>query len=412
MKPLLFDTFHGRLRLEGLLTTRTGLHIGAGGSGDLLGTDLPVVRDGAGQPFLPGSSLKGVIRSAAEALLRGAPFTGASGSKRPLWTCELIGGDPCVTEDRVKEIREEKNRTAAAEGTGRPVHREVAEVVWDESCTVCRLFGSLALASRVRFPDLPLAGELPVLELRNGVGIDRDRGLAADRVLYDFEAIPPETPFRLTVVVDNPSDEDVGLLLYLFNELDSGHLALGGKTSRGLGRVRVVWHRIVETSLQKDNPFAEMLSSRELLSRPAAEAEEPEEQPEETPAETGPALPATGDPQAWKALADLLEELPEIDKTLLGQRGAEHGLTKSNLDDKLGLGLDSNRKAWDTALERLVETGFLVEREGRLYVASQVVPLSEPEEEENQEPTERPPELQAVIDHYVGALARLWEEAC
>lgn len=409
MKPLLFDTFHGRLRLEGLLTTRTGLHIGAGGSGELLGTDLPVVRNSAGQPFLPGSSLKGVIRSAAEALLRGAPFAGASGSKRPLWTCELIGGDPCVTEARVKEIREEKSRAAAADDAGR-THREVAEVVWEESCTVCRLFGSLALASRVRFPDLPLAGELPVLELRNGVGIDRDRGLAADKVLYDFEAIPPETPFRLTVVVDNPSDEDVGLLLYLFNELDCGHIALGGKTSRGLGLVRVVWQRIVETTLQKGNPFAEMLSSRDLLSRPAAE--EPEEQPEETPAEAGPSLPATGDPQAWKALAELLEELPEIDKTLLGQRGAEHGLTKNNLNDKLGLGLDSSRKAWDTALERLVETGFLVKREDRLYVASQIVSLSEPEEEETQEVTERPPELQAVIDHYVGALARLWEEAC
>ena len=163
MSDLLLDTFHGRVRLEGILTTRTSLHIGAGGSGDPLATDLPVVRDAEGRPYVPGASLKGVLRSAAESLYRG-------GGRK---VCDVVAGAPCVTHKRLEELRKQPD----SENRGA---RWVAEEVWKESCPVCRLFGSPALAGRVRFPDLLLVGEPPEFELRNGVGINRDRGIAAD----------------------------------------------------------------------------------------------------------------------------------------------------------------------------------------------------------------------------------------
>lgn len=394
MSAVLFDTFQGRLRLEGLLTTRTGLHIGAGGSGDPLGTDLPVVRDGSGRPYIPGSSLKGVLRSAAEALLHGAPFA-EKAIKPDLWSCRMMSGEPCVDHKTVEKLREEKTEDAG---------REVAEAVWDSSCTVCRLFGSLAMASRVRFPDLPLVGDLPGMELRNGVGIDRDKGLAADRVLYDFEAVPPGTSFRLTVVLDNPEDSDAGLILYLFHELDQGNLALGGKTSRGLGQVGVAWESIVETRIEKGNPFAELLSSRDLLETAAPAAPGMENAPAE------PSLPSTGDPAAWKALADLLLELPDIDNERLGAAGKERGLSKENLNEKLGLGLEGGRakKVWNYALSKLGDCGFLIKK------GEKWVPASRAAAEEKVRQTEAPARtgaLQDVIDRFVGALARRWE-AC
>jgi CRISPR-associated protein Csm3 len=422
MTARLFDTFNGRLRLEGMLTTRTALHIGAGGGGDLLGTDLPVVRDGSGRPYIPGSSLKGVLRSAAEALFHGAPF--ADRSPRPLvWACRVMNGLPCVTHVRVKEAREKGEReererrdrerqeqadgdTGAGEGAAPPldVSRMVAETVWDESCSVCRLFGSLEIASRVRFPDLPLAGDLPVLELRNGVGIDRDKGLAADGVLYDFEAVPPGTSFRLTVVLENPDDIDAGLLLYLFHELDQGNLALGGKASRGLGLVQVQWEKVVETCLKEGSPFAHLLSNQDLLN-PSVQAGP------ETERASAPSLPATGDPAAWQAIADLLLELPEVDKGILGQRAGERGLTKENINKKLGLGLDEGkaRKAWDHALKHLVASGFLIEKNGQMIVAARAAA----EERAQEAATPRPAvELQQIMDRFVGALARRWQEAC
>jgi len=406
MSALLFDTFTGRLRLEVLLTTRTALHIGAGGSGDPLGTDLPVVRDGSGRPYIPGSSLKGVLRSAAEALFHGAPF--ADRSPRPaLSACRIMAGLPCVTHQRVDEVRKEKEAEDHAQNDrSRPldISRMVAEMVWAESCSVCRIFGSLELASRARFPDLPLAGDLPPLELRNGVGIDRDKGLAADRVLYDFEAVPPGTSFRLTVVLDNPDDADAGLLLYLFHELDQGNLALGGKASRGLGLVQVQWESIVETRIREENPFADLLSRRDLLKSPT-QTEAPVEEP------AGPKLPTTGDPAAWQTIADLVLELKEADRSFLGQRASERGLTKANLNERLGLGLDEKkaRKAWDYILDRLVSCGFLVEKNGKLIPAA----LAAAEERKTEAPSGRPAlVLQEVIDRFVGALGRRWEEAC
>ena len=60
-------TFLGKLVLEGEIVCQTGLHIGAGkGSLEIGGSDNPVVKDAAGRPYIPGSSLRGKIRSLLE----------------------------------------------------------------------------------------------------------------------------------------------------------------------------------------------------------------------------------------------------------------------------------------------------------------------------------------------------------
>ena len=57
----------GKLILEGDLTCQTGLHIGAGkGSLEIGGADNPVVKDAFGLPYVPGSSLRGKLRSLLE----------------------------------------------------------------------------------------------------------------------------------------------------------------------------------------------------------------------------------------------------------------------------------------------------------------------------------------------------------
>src|ERR1700724_63416 len=57
----------GKLILSGELHCETGLHIGAGkGSLEIGGADNPVVKDAFGLPYIPGSSLRGRIRSLLE----------------------------------------------------------------------------------------------------------------------------------------------------------------------------------------------------------------------------------------------------------------------------------------------------------------------------------------------------------
>ncbi|MGB7439987.1 MAG: type III-A CRISPR-associated RAMP protein Csm3 [Coleofasciculaceae cyanobacterium] len=75
-KPLL-----GKFRLTSTLVVETGLHIGGGGENlDIGGLDKPVIRDPlTQQPYLPGSSIKGKLRSTLERLLR-KPLNRGGGS--------------------------------------------------------------------------------------------------------------------------------------------------------------------------------------------------------------------------------------------------------------------------------------------------------------------------------------------
>jgi CRISPR-associated protein Csm3 len=60
----------GKIRIESTLLVETGLHIGGGGETlDIGGLDKPVIRDPlTQQPYLPGSSIKGKLRSILERL--------------------------------------------------------------------------------------------------------------------------------------------------------------------------------------------------------------------------------------------------------------------------------------------------------------------------------------------------------
>ncbi|MBO3464363.1 type III-A CRISPR-associated RAMP protein Csm3, partial [Aetokthonos hydrillicola] len=79
-KPLL-----GKVTINTHLIVETGLHIGGGGENlDIGGLDKPVIRDPITQyPYLPGSSIKGKLRSILERLLN-KPLnrTGGSGTYR------------------------------------------------------------------------------------------------------------------------------------------------------------------------------------------------------------------------------------------------------------------------------------------------------------------------------------------
>lgn len=106
-------------------------------------------------------------------------------------------------------------------------------------------WGSPERASLVWFEDaVALDGVL--LELRDGVGIDRNRGTAARGVLYNREVIPKGTRFRLLLRVEAVERLREGVTqaeAKTFAEAVAASLAsgvaLGGRTSAGLGRVRL-----------------------------------------------------------------------------------------------------------------------------------------------------------------------------
>lgn len=228
--PLFSGILH-RTRITGQLRCATALRIGAGkNSLDSMATNLPVMKEAGGQPYLPGSSLKGVLRSQVEGILRGqAEHKG----QPPLrWACDPISQtDRCIQDDTDDSNgRSEKQRPVQDRA------REVRRRVEKDTCLACRIFGAQSLGSHVLFSDARLSnGQPPVLtEIRDSVALDRDLCRAAYQRKYNFEVVPAGTLFDLQILIlDLPEDLEGALVLGI-QMLEEGFARIGGFKSRGL----------------------------------------------------------------------------------------------------------------------------------------------------------------------------------
>jgi CRISPR-associated protein Csm3 len=171
-KPLL-----GKLTLTSQLSVETGLHIGGGGENlDIGGLDKPVIRDPLTKyPYLPGSSIKGKLRSTLERLLK-KPLnrTGGSGT----WRYESDD-----LKDGYTEV--EAARFIAYEGAS--------------TCQISRVFGSTG-GSKFWMPietarDEGLYEEnknnpTSTIQNQNCVRINRGRNAPARLIIRDSHLVP------------------------------------------------------------------------------------------------------------------------------------------------------------------------------------------------------------------------------
>jgi CRISPR-associated RAMP protein (TIGR02581 family) len=240
-----FDVLRERYRLTGELVTVSAVRVGSGKATDISASDAPIMRDGRGRPFLPGSSLKGALRAGLERVLRALNVPGRA-------VCDPLEKD--ATETRRHGDTETRRRPASCSATLQALKREREEQrrrqgpdaqvdvtlaeIQQGLCLTCALFGSAHFAGRLLVRDLPSVGDADVFpEVRDGVGIDRDLRRAAKGIKYDFECLPPGTVFRLELRLENPTDVHLALTLKALELLHEGDILLGGLTSRGLGRV-------------------------------------------------------------------------------------------------------------------------------------------------------------------------------
>lgn len=214
-----------RNRLTASLVFDTAWRIGSGKEGETM-SDLGVVLDPNGQPVLPGSSLKGKLRSTCETLSH------ALG----LRACMLnhdASGVRCTSDVTYYSRVREDYREALRKGL-----QNRLQWIDDNTCDVCKLFGSPLQAGRLWVSDGMLAEWAAVVQVRDGVVIDRDSQTAVDGLKYDYEVVPPGSRFQICIDLDNPTDQDMALLGAALFEWHAGS-SLGGFTSRGLGRFRL-----------------------------------------------------------------------------------------------------------------------------------------------------------------------------
>ena len=202
-----------RYVVEGELVADTPVHVGAA-FGQLV-TDLPLARDGADHFYLPGTSLAGPIRHW---------WSRRWADERTFFGRTPEGGDG-----------EEEGH-----------------------------------ASFVVVEDAPVR-ERAVFETRDGVGIDRRTGGAAEGIKYDREVLPRGTRFTFRMAIDEwqgqasavpkppspqqdarapsqPPDREATRhrLGALILALEAGHIRFGAAKTRGLGRLKLSGTRVGE----------------------------------------------------------------------------------------------------------------------------------------------------------------------
>jgi len=227
----IFSTFKNRYFITAELVMDQPLHIGKGTSLEPLGTDLPVIKTPEGLPLIPGSSVKGVLRSELERILRTFESQNLIISKNRLRACAVFD-KPCVSNQQKEEL--EKNSIM----DGKVDEEDFTQKLWDKTCTACRIFGSPWMASRVYIKDMLLLSDPEfsrLSEIRHGVGIDRDTGTASKHAKFDYEVVPAKARFKFEAILENVEQWEVGLIGLILTFWARGELAIGGMTSRGLG---------------------------------------------------------------------------------------------------------------------------------------------------------------------------------
>lgn len=235
----------GKVVFKGNIVLKTGLHIGGSQeSMQIGGLDLPVIRDsGNNLPYIPGSSLKGKLRS----------------------TLEKIG-------ERLKDGKKEKLAFNRNIGTFRNklfIHC-CEDLRYAIHCDVCRIFGSSGDDRAMQkgekaenFPSLLSVRDALLDETLIGVtsqyteakvetGIDRanmsanprrvERVLPDNRfnfeMVYSVEALAPRERDGLSFPEDAVK-KDLGNIMTCLEIIQSE--GIGGYTSRGYGKVEFIF---------------------------------------------------------------------------------------------------------------------------------------------------------------------------
>jgi CRISPR/Cas system CSM-associated protein Csm3 (group 7 of RAMP superfamily) len=178
--------------VRGTLVAETPLHVGGIGQDPLV--DLSLAVDGQGNYYIPGTSLAGALRG----WMTGSQFSESEESHvDKLWGFQQAKGDG-------------------------------------------------GHASFIVVEDAPIKTRFT--EIRDGVGIDRVSGTAAEGIKFDRAVLPKGTEIPLELTIEDPDRHMASseLALDTLIALEKGEISIGGAKTRGLGRVKLKDLKVIE----------------------------------------------------------------------------------------------------------------------------------------------------------------------
>lgn len=180
-----------RWKISGTLIAKTPIHVGGvGGDAD---TDLALAVNGRGNYYIPGTSLAGAFRG---------------------WMDSLLGDE---NKGQIKDIWGDHESDQHG-------------------------------ASFIIIDDAEITGN-KTIEIREGVGINRQTGTAADRFKYSRAILPKGVKVPLNITFDSQNGEPPAELWQLLQAIERGDIRIGAAKTRGLGRVQLHNPKIEKQSL-------------------------------------------------------------------------------------------------------------------------------------------------------------------
>jgi CRISPR-associated protein Csm3 len=224
--------FLGRVMLTGQIKAQTGLHIGGSPGALAIGNvDAPVIRDAlTNRPYIPGSSLKGKMRSLAEKF-SGAPQNKGIGKGVKI---HVAGGDK-------RDYRDDEEYSKACEEEYHafwvnPIFGVPGEIGFDPPAPNRLIVRDVPLSPQSEQELLNAKTDLPFTEVKWEAAIDRVTAAATPRQIERVPAgaifAPMELVFNVYLASDVALFDHVLTCLQLIEDD-----YLGGLGSRGSGKV-------------------------------------------------------------------------------------------------------------------------------------------------------------------------------
>jgi len=191
------------ITVEGTIILETGLHIGGSKSSlDIGGLDSPVIKTPQGVPYIPGSSLKGKIRS-------------------------LLG----LKEDSM-DVKSDSDLLIKMFGSSEKGKETISRLIFRDAMLNETDFKNVFTEEAVLDTDFT--------EAKYENTIDRKSGTTTKGGLRQIERVPAGAKFKFEVVInkfDTDTEDFVAKLKEGITLLESNYL--GGSGSRGYGKVKI-----------------------------------------------------------------------------------------------------------------------------------------------------------------------------
>ncbi len=212
----------GKIIVKGKLRIESPLIIGSG-QNDL--ADIEILKDDSGKPYIPSTSLCGVLRH--------------------------------YFEENFSDIINEQQSNYF---WGRHIPDKNIEI---ESAFICH--------------DLFTENSNISIRVRDGIKIDVKNGCAEDKGKYDYEVVEPRISFNLFWEVSIRHQFDVimfrKILATLISKLERGEISLGAKTNNGFGKCTLIDTQIYEFDFKRKEDVLSWLHQEFINGRKKLEVE-------------------------------------------------------------------------------------------------------------------------------------------